>query len=247
MSEAKQRAVAPAFRNVAAFLMGPAAIALSIAYYVSLNPPQFAHPSQAAALEIGVLAPVLALGAIGVFVATIARMTPDPVAGGRIRASLLAAIGSGALLGVLVLGLDYATGFSALVAKRLEVASIHIAFPASLYVYTAGSVVVECLYRLIPVSILYALIARLMLRGRGEAIVFWILAIVSSLIEPLSQAGLAQGASHLVWVLFAAIFAFNLAEVALWRRWGWIAMVASRAVFYLMWHVIAGPMLSGSL
>lgn len=247
MSQAKAGVIAPAIRNVAAFALGPAAITLGISFYVSRNPPQFAHPSQAAALEMGALAPLLILGAIGVFIATLARMTPDPLAGGRLRSSLVAAVGSGALLGSLVLGLDYATGFSTLVAQRLDLESIHIAFPASLYVYAAGAVAVECLYRLIPVSILYGLIARVILRGRGEAIVFWALAVVSSLIEPLSQAGLAAAAPQLVWALFAAIFAFNLTEAALWRRFGWIAMVASRAVFYLIWHVVAGPMLSGTL
>lgn len=243
-SETKQGVIAAAFRNVAAFALGPAAIALAIAGYVSLFPPHFAHPSQAAALQMGMLAPVLALGALGVFVASIARMTPDPLTNGRLRASLIAALGSGTLLGLLVLGLDYTTDFSTLVAQRLGIESIHIGFPASLYVYTAGAVAVECLYRLIPVAILYWLSARVVLRGRGEAIVFWSLGVASSLIEPLSQAGLAEASPNLVWALFAAIFAFNLSEMALWRRFGWVAMLVSRVVFYMVWHVALGPLLA---
>jgi hypothetical protein len=242
--ETGQGVVEVAIRNAAAFVLGPAAIALGIAYFVSIYPPQFAHPSQAAALQFTAVAPILALGALGVFVAALARMTPDPFAPRQLGMALTAALGSGALLGLLVLGLDAVTGFSSLVARRLGIESIHIEFPASLYVYAAGAIAVECLYRLIPVSLLYWLIARLLLRGRGEGAVFWSLAALSALIEPLSQAGLAEASSSLVWVLFAAIFAFNLAEVALWRRYGWIALIVSRLAFYLVWHIVAGPLLA---
>ena len=133
---------------------------------------------------------------------------------------------------------------SLVIAERLGIESIHIAFPASAYVYAAGAIAVECLYRLIPVSILYAIFARLILKGRSEGAVFWTLAFLSSLIEPLSQAPLAGSEPGLIWALFGFIFLFNLSEAALWRRFGWPAPILSRLSFYAVWHVVFGPMLS---
>lgn len=232
--------------NALLFALLPAGAAIAIALLVAAHPPEFAHPSQGAALQLGALAPFLIGGVIGVYLSIATRMTADPTrpAFGRMLALSLA---SGAIFGAAALAADHYAGFSKLIAGQLGIRSIHIAFPASAYVYAAGAVAVECLYRLIPVSILYALIARLVLKGRGEGAVFWSLAFLSSLIEPLSQAPLAGAEPNLVWVLFGFIFLFNLSEAALWRRFGWPAPILSRLSFYAVWHIIFGPMLSGTL
>lgn len=232
--------------NALFFALFPAAAAVGIALLVAADPPAFAHPSQAAALQLGALAPFLIGGLIGVYLSVATRMTEDPMQTpfGRM---LTLSLASGALFGAAALATDYYAGFSRLIAGQLGISSIHIAFPASAYVYAAGAVAVECLYRLIPVSILYAIIARVVLKGRGEGAVFWSLAFLSSLIEPLSQAPLAGEEPNLVWVLSGFIFLFNLSEAALWRRFGWPAPILSRLSFYAIWHVIFGPMLSGTL
>lgn len=232
--------------NALMFAFVPAAAAIAIALHVAADPPDFAHPSQGAALQPGALAPFLIGGVIGVYLSVGSRMTADPTRAPFAR-MLLLSLASGAVFGGAALAADHYAGFAALIAAKLGIRSIHIAFPASAYVYAAGAIAVECLYRLIPVSILYALIARLILRGRGEGAVFWALALLSSLIEPLSQAPLAGAEPSLVWVLFGFIFLFNLSEAALWRRFGWPAPILSRLSFYAVWHVIFGPMLSGTL
>jgi hypothetical protein len=76
---------------------------------------------------------------------------------------------------------------------------------------------------------------------------FWTLAFLSALIEPLSQAPLAGAEPGLVWALFGFIVLFNLSEAALWRRFGWPAPILSRLAFYAIWHVVFGPVLSGTL
>jgi hypothetical protein len=234
-------------QNALLFLVVPAAAALAIAYYVMLYPPAFAHPSQAAALQVAVLGPILALGAAGVFLSIASDMTPDPLADERSRGQLASGLLSGLVLGVVVFAFDEASGFSKLLAQTLNISSIHIEFPASVYVYAAGAIAVECLYRFIPVAFLYALVARIALGGRGEAVVFWALAALTSLVEPLSQAPLAGKEPTLVWALFAMIFVFNLTEAHLWRRYGWIAPLVARLTFYGIWHVALGPILSGTL
>jgi hypothetical protein len=232
--------------NALIYFFIPAGATIAIALYVGAHPPTFAHPSQAAALNLTALAPLLIGGGLGVFLSVSSRMTVDPLRRGFARAAMLSLV-SGAIFGAAALATDYFSGFSGLIAGQLGIRSIHIAFPASAYVYAAGAIAVECLYRLIPVSILYAVVARLILRGRGEAAVFWTLAFLSSLIEPLSQAPLAGAEPNLVWLLFGFIFAFNLSEAALWRRYGWPAPILSRLAFYAVWHVVFGPMLSGTI
>ena len=231
-----------AFRNAAAFLAFPGFTAFLIAAWVAAYPPDFAHPSQAAALKLSVLVPVILLGAIGTYLSIYSGMTPDPLRARGNRQGLTAAVLSGVVLGLTAVSLDAATGFSDLIARRLQVDSIHIEFPASAFVYVAGAIVVECLYRLIPIGTLYFLIAHLAFRRRHGDFVFWFLAALTSLIEPLSQAGLAEG-QVLVWALFAVIFVFNLVEAMLWRRYGWIALILSRVTFYFIWHVALGPAL----
>lgn len=231
--------------NALLFAAVPAAAAVAVAAYVDAHPPEFAHASQAAALQIAALAPLLAGGVLGVFLSVWSGMTADPLRANFSRMLTLSAM-SGVLFGAAALATDHYAGFSGLIAAKLGVKSIHIAFPASAYVYAAGAVAVECLYRLIPVSILYAVVARLIFKGRGEAGVFWTLAALSSLIEPLSQAPLAGAEPDLVWLLFGFIFLFNLSEAALWRRFGWPAPIVSRLAFYAVWHVVFGPMMSGT-
>lgn len=228
--------------NAVTFLAGAGLIVILIAAWIAVDPPDFAHPSQAAALRLTVLAPILLLGALGVYLSIRSRMTPDPLGAPRAGHPVTAAVGSGIILGLIAVGLDLITDFSGLIAQRLGIDSIHIDFPDSVFVYLAGAVVVECLYRLIPISIIYFLVARLVLRGRGEGGVFWVLAVLTSFVEPLSQAGLA-GERALIWLLCAVIFAFNLVEALLWRRYGWISLLLSRLTFYLIWHVMAGPAL----
>ncbi len=232
--------------NALLFAAIPVGATVAIACYVAAHPPEFAHPSQGAALQLAALAPLLIGGVIGVFLSVATGMTANPLKANFGRMTVFALI-SGAVFGAAALAADYGSGFSQILAARLDIKSIHIAFPASAYVYAAGAIAVECLYRLIPVSILYAIIARLILKGRGEAGVFWLLAVLSSLIEPLSQAPLAGAEPNLVWLLFAFIFAFNFSEAALWRRFGWPAPILSRLSFYAIWHVVFGPMLSGTL
>lgn len=233
--------------NAAAFVIGPAAVAAGVAWLVAANPPDFAHPSQAEALKLQAMAPFLALGALGVYLSVSSRMAPSALSAQRFGAMLAASLLSGAIFGILTLAADYFSGFSRLVAASLGVESIHIAFPASLYVYTAGAVVVESLYRLIPIPILYALIARVLLKGRGEAVVFWMLAALTSLIEPLSQAPLAGKEPSLVWLVFGLAFVFNMLEAGLLRRYGWLAPLLARLMFYGVWHVALGPLLAGTL
>jgi hypothetical protein len=77
------------------------------------------------------------------------------------------------------------------------------------------------------------------LRGRGQRQVFWALALLTSLLEPLQQTSVVSGIGPLVFGgVVARGFALNLAEAACFRRYGLIAPVVLRETFYLVWHVL---------
>lgn len=232
--------------NVRLFAMGPGLLVLAMVAIVAMFPPQFAHPSQGAALEPKVAVPILLMAMAGVYVAARTNMTANPLDPALRRRALVHAVCGGVLIGLLTVAADHAAGFSSAIAATLHIPSIHIGFPESAYVYAAGGVLVECLYRFIPVSMLYGLIV-LVTRRRHEAAVFWTLGILTALIEPLSQAPLAGQAVGVVAPLFGLIFIFNLTELWLWRRYGWIAPVVSRLCFYGVWHVAVGPVLTGTI
>jgi hypothetical protein len=84
--------------------------------------------------------------------------------------------------------------------------------------------------------------------------VFWLLAVLLSAFEPVSQSGLlslALGrefkmAGHEVLVAGEMIqgYVMNLTQAYLFRRAGFLAALTLRIAYYLVWHVIWGSLLA---
>ena len=98
------------------------------------------------------------------------------------------------------------------------------------------------LFRLLPIPLALWLISSLALRGRRQAEVFWVLAALTSLIEPVLQdlLGIAPETVSLALTQFVPDYALNFGQAALFRRYGFLAAIAMRVVFYLVWHVAYG-------
>jgi hypothetical protein len=86
------------------------------------------------------------------------------------------------------------------------------------------------------------LISNVLLRGRGQGQMFWVLAVLTSLIEPgqqdlmyLQASGVLLAASQ-----FAPDFVLNLTQAAMFRRSGYLASILVRVATYLVWHVVYG-------
>ncbi|MCA9797868.1 MAG: hypothetical protein KC910_38940, partial [Candidatus Eremiobacteraeota bacterium] len=75
--------------------------------------------------------------------------------------------------------------------------------------------------------------------GRGQTQTFWTLAILTSLIEPLTQ---DMDAWPLGIVMFLAVmakgFGLNLIQATLFRKYGWLAAIIMRVAFYVVWHML---------
>jgi hypothetical protein len=127
--------------------------------------------------------------------------------------------------------------------------SLHIPFPASIFYYTYASIETEIVFRLIPIPLFVWLISVVLFRGRWQEGVFWGVAIILSLWEPLMQiVGLRQmgllGAMGplVIGVLFALIYGTNLSLAYFFRKSGFLAPLTMRFAIYLAWHVIFGAL-----
>jgi hypothetical protein len=108
--------------------------------------------------------------------------------------------------------------------------------------YPGGAILVEVLYRLLPIPLVLWLISSVLLRGHAQREVFWTLAVLSSVIEPLSQhlLPLRAGATVLFVSQFGLDYAFNLARAVRFRRVGFPAAIVMRVAMYLVWRVAYG-------
>jgi hypothetical protein len=153
-----------------------------------------------------------------------------------------AAIGIG--FGLLEVGLNEVVHWTRLFLEFSNLGVLYnVPWPGSALFYPGGAVLVEVFYRLLPVPLLLWLICGLLLRGRRQSSAFWTLAVLTSFIEPTTQdLGVLQyGVSPLVagseWL---TDFSFNFCQAALFRRYGFVAAIATRVAMYLVWHTAYG-------
>ena len=114
-----------------------------------------------------------------------------------------------------------------------------VAFPASIFVYSAGAVFVEVVYRLFTIPLLLAIISIVV---RGQSVrdkVFWALAILTSLIEPLTNTAASQYLAPLALTfVLVQVFGANLLQAVFFRKYGFLAAILLRVAFYIPVHII---------
>lgn len=236
-------ASSPARRDALYFIVGPSFVALAAAAAFKIDPWPVPIPSQAQLLDPVTVGVTLLFGLGGVLLSNRAGLPSAPSVRetAQWRRLLGVAVGSGLLFGIALFGYDSATGLTAQAAKALGASWINVPLPQSLAHYAAAAILLECIYRIVPITILGWLIGRIMLRGRADGWVFWILAVLTSLIEPASQLGLAHpGSVAALATLLVVTFAANIFEAIELRRYGWPAPVLFRLAFYGVWHCL-GP------
>lgn len=206
---------------------------------ITFSPVAFRGASQAAVFDWPLLAFWTIAGLIGIW---FARRTGFPEAWdahvtNRQRFIIPALLGLG--LSVVFVVTDLLTHYNQLLAAYHGVPRANIDFPASLLIYPAGAVILEVFYRLFLVPLLLWLISTVLLKGRGQIQVFWALAIATSLIEPLTQTlSLIPFGAALFALVFLEIFAINMIQAALFRKYGFLAAIVMRVAFYVVWHML---------
>lgn len=108
-------------------------------------------------------------------------------------------------------------------------------FPYAVLLYGAGAVYTEVLYRFLPLPILQFVLGRYLAREAHRERLFGVLALLSSLVEPLQQ--LLTGSVGLLVYSFGTGFAMNLTQALFFRRYGYLAALLVRVGHYALWHV----------
>ena len=200
-------------------------------------PNAFNDPEQASFFSWPSLAILAVLGLVGVY---FCHLTGFPPAWSFDSPLLrwLAPVLIGVAFGLLYVGLDKSTGFTALANAYHHVTTQFVGVVPSILIFTGGAIISELVFRLFPIPMLLWLISRLAFRKRWPEQVFWVLAILTSLLEPVSQYSflLSSVAATGILVIFAG-FAFNVVQAGFFRRYGFLAAITVRVAFYMVWHV----------
>jgi len=157
-------------------------------------------------------------------------------------------VGTG--LATLAILIDFFSKGTTFIEKVSGEKSFNVYFPASLLVYTGGILLVDAVFKILPLS-LFTFLVILFTRKKEPAKPQYLgIAILVSLFEPLTQ-GLGiislQKDSPMGYLLltqflpyFITNFPLNLAQCLFFRKYGFISSMVTRAGFYLIWHVVYG-------
>lgn len=138
----------------------------------------------------------------------------------------LALIAAGLVLGSLFLATDLITNMSQLQEEHLNIQPTDVAFPASIFVYSAAAIFVEVVYRLLTIPLLLALISIVVRSQSAREKMFWVLAFLTSLIEPIINTAASQYLTllALTFVLVQS-FAANFLRAIFFRKCGFLAAI----------------------
>jgi hypothetical protein len=192
------------------------------------------------------------LGLMGVWLSERTGFMPalDPRVSNRQR--YLWPVLAGGAIGLLASVIDLFTNGTQFLADQMGVDSFNTAFPASLFVYTSGTVLIEAVFRLFIFPALLGLISYVILRKRWPEQVFWALALLLSVLEPLGQLSGQMSAKPIedfgqfFVMLFLPMVLTNypmgVAQAWLFRRYGFLASFTLRIGYYIIWHIVYGSL-----
>jgi hypothetical protein len=227
------------FERSAVVWLGLMAYVMAVKVIITFAlPAAFRDPSQAAVFSWPALGIFTAAGLIGV---ALSLQTGFPGALSEqvtSRQRFLLPVLAGLGFGVLYVIFDRLSGYSAFMLALRGQPSYNIAFPANLLIYQAGAILVEVIYRLLPIPLILWLVSRVILRGRAEVLIFWVLAVLTSAIEPLTQdLGDAAMGPAIMLTVMALDYGLNFSQAVFFRKAGFLASIVVRVAFYLIWHV----------
>lgn len=205
----------------------------------TLLPNAFADPAQAALFGWVPLGVFAIIGLIGV---ALSQKTgfPDAWEGKRpFYQNILFPILIGFGIGVLMVSIDLFTGFTRLIAARHGVTQQFTDFPSMFFVFTSAPIIVEVVYRLFLIPFMLWIVSKVTRNNKVWIFVFWALAILTSLLEPLGMYPDLQVIPGYVAVLLALIyFGVNMTQAGFFRKYGFLAAIMVRMGFYFIWHVL---------
>jgi hypothetical protein len=153
------------------------------------------------------------------------------------RRYLIPAI-AGLAVGASLVGYDLMSHFAKMNAAHFGLASQYSGLIPMALSFSAAAIIAVGVIDLLPVPVVTHLISNVILRGKGQAITFWIAASAMSLVEPASQDAWAFQAGQAEFIpVFLIQYLADLAEFWFFRRAGLLAAVVFRLGVYAVWHV----------
>lgn len=144
----------------------------------------------------------------------------------------------GLAFSIIPVTLDSLTHYEQLIAARHGLVQQYTGFVPMLLAFTAGAIIVEVVYRLLPIPLVMWLCS-LVLKQRGQSVIFWVLAVLTALLEPLGSVqdlGVIPG--PVLPIVALNLFAFNFAQAAFFRKYGFLSAILVRVAFYVVWHAL---------
>jgi len=142
-------------------------------------------------------------------------------------------------IGVLMVSIDIFTGYTKLIAARHGVPQQFTDFPSIFFVFTSASIIVEVVYRLFLIPFLLWIASKVIRNKKIQTFVIWILAILTSLLEPLGLYPDLQVVPGSLAILLALIyFSINLTQAGFFRKFGFLAAIMVKMGFYIVWHAL---------
>lgn len=181
-------------------------------------------------IAVALLLPVVAVASLRVLRARAGlRIVAASQVGNAIALSALLA----SLFALPPIAIDHVWGLAS--GNRIDL-------PVALAFYPVMAFVAETAFHLLPLAILVGLAGK---RGQPEATVrsLWPILIAVAFIEPGFQIWLRlplEGPVLLAGFVAIHVLAFNLAQLCVFVRYGFAAMLAMRVVYYLWWHIAWG-------
>jgi len=202
-------------------------------------PVQFLDRSQSGFFEHQAVIAIGTMGLIGVWLSMHTGFPNAWDAKVSNKQRLFIPIIIGLLLGGLFLATDLITGMSRLQQEQLNIETTDIAFPASIFFYSAGAIFVEVVYRLLPIPLLLGIISIFVRNQGAREKVFWVLAILTSIIEPLTNTAASQFLAPLALTfVLVQSFTTNFLQAVFFRKYGFLAATLLRIAFYMSFHVL---------
>lgn len=120
---------------------------------------------------------------------------------------------------------------------------LNVLFPESLLFYSAIGFIVEILFHVLPLALLLFLFTSIF-KNINQHKVIRASIIIVSLLEPVYQTRLMFSSTHFpLWssvLVLLNLIVFNLSQLMIFKRYGFISMYSFRLVYYLVWHIMWG-------
>jgi hypothetical protein len=112
--------------------------------------------------------------------------------------------------------------------------------PESLLFYPAIAFVAETVFHAVPLAVLLFFVGPLSKAVHGAKLV-WCCIVLISFFEPVFQLVFGgMPSSWAEWYVGPHVFAINLLQLYVFRRYDFVSMYSFRLFYYILWHIVWG-------